>query len=70
MKVILEYDPETGWVSDKHDVKLLAWNDLEHFGTPEDITATEESTVDKMIDLKKAGFTADDIIVFTERGLL
>ena len=67
MKVIIEYDPVTGQLSDKNGVMIATW-----MGLQADDAAVVGTAVDteKLVKLKNAGFTADELVELRRKELI
>ena len=63
MKVILNYDELTGNITDSKGVYLFMYGGLS-YDSVDDMTS-----IDEMIKLKNAGFTAQEIIEMRKAGL-
>lgn len=61
-KVILEYQEQTGNINDAAGNLVGTWVGLIGFDPA--------ISVDKLVELKKAGFTVDDIVELKKKGLL
>ena len=64
-RVSLNYDKKTGALTDKFGTLIVTWEVLNSFPLPqpEPLTATRiTSAIDDIIQLKEAGFDAEDII--------
>ena len=64
MKVVVEYNAETGEIKDAVGMYVGSFFGLESFEIP------KESNVRDLIKLKEAGFTAEDLVQMKEGGLL
>lgn len=62
MIVKLNYDPATGQISDADMSPILMWHGLKHLGE----TKESQDNLDKIIKLKSAGFSAQDMLALKE----
>ena len=62
MKIILEYNNETGQLIDKNGIYVGIYVGIVPFD--------DSTTVDTIIKLKEAGFSANDIIEMNARGVV
>lgn len=65
-KVILGYDPQTGSITDINGYCVATYSGLLY----EEATEKETDVVHEMIKLKNAGFTAEEIVLFKNEGVL
>lgn len=66
MKVIFEYDPSTGNLTDRDGCVYTVGMNMNHFGDP----AEQGTTVRDLIKLKEAGFSAEEIVQMKDGGVL
>jgi len=67
MKIALNYNPSNSSISDNAGVVLINWPGLENHeikDTPEGVS------IEGLIDLKKAGFTTDEIVELRKKEIL
>lgn len=67
MKVILNYDPATGQISDANGQSISCWFDLRYEPVLETVSTTE---VNDLVKLKEAGFTTEEMVNLRDRGLI
>ena len=65
MKVVVEYDPVTGTISDNEGTYIGCWVGLKHFEE-----GLSNSGVEVLIKLKDAGYTAEEVVQLKMGGLL
>lgn len=65
MKVTLDYDPASGQLTDKSGSLVGTWVNLQ----PVD-DSVKKLTPAEAIQLREAGFTAEDLVELRKRGLL
>lgn len=73
MKILLDYDPVSQWISDPTTkMQLICWGGLEHTEyKPEiEVERVVRDVTDKVAQLKVSGFSIDDIIKMKEVGIL
>lgn len=66
MKVVIEYDPATGNMTDAKGAYVGCWMQLESFGNE----LTVSDPVEDIVKLKNSGFTAEDIVALKKGGVL
>lgn len=67
MKVILEYDPETGHIKDKQGVIIFTWFALQYFDEVQQKTEESISVKDTLLLTK---YSADDLIKLKNAGII
>lgn len=67
MKVILNYDDETGQITDRSGQILITWLNLRYEPVLETVSATE---INDLVKLKEAGFTVEELVNMRDRGLI
>jgi len=65
-KVIVEYDEVSGNLFDATGLQIATWCNLQHFGEPGETTLKPRD----LVALKDAGFTAEDIVIMREGGVI
>ena len=68
MKVILEYDPLTGFITDAAGMMLISYISLNHFGAPNE--GYNNSRADDVKFLLAQGATVKDVLEMKKEGLL
>jgi hypothetical protein len=70
-KVLLDYDPTTGWIADSAGMNLYCMMDLPVYTEPEkEVSVSTELTIIQLIDLKAAGYSVSDLADMKRAGLL
>lgn len=64
MKITLNYDPTTGQVTDNNGAIIVTWMGLQ------DQQAEPEISVENLVELKKAGFSTDEIVELRKKDIL
>lgn len=64
VKVLLDYEPNTGMVY--HAGAFL----ITKLGLPEHVEETRKLTIAEVIKLKDVGFTADEIVILAREGVV
>ncbi len=67
LKVVLNYDPATGSISDKLGCHIFNWMNLAYDEVPQSNSTTE---INDLIKLKESGFTVEEITSLRDRGLI
>jgi hypothetical protein len=73
MKIELQYDPATGAIETEEGGLITHWPGLENH---QSITGTTElksepmSNIDDLVKLRDAGFTDEEIIAMSSRGVI
>lgn len=77
MKILLNYDPESGWISDDNGMNIICWTGLSHLAYEKSVTkvvvekeAPVRDIADKLAQLRMSGFQAEDIVKMKEAGVL
>lgn len=66
MKVTIEYDPQTGNMTDAKGAFIGCWIGLETFG--DELQSSDP--VEDIVRLKNAGLSAEDIVALKKGGVL
>lgn len=66
MKVVIDYDPASGNMTDAKGAYVGSWMGLESFG--EELSTNDP--VEDIVKLKNSGFTAEDIVAMKKGGVL
>lgn len=71
MKVVLNYDKDTGMVQDNSGVYIGTWtNPTDIEGHKETDAADDQSIIESIVRLKNAGCSVDEIIEMKKNGLV
>ena len=67
MQIILKYDEQSGQITDRSGYVLSTMMGLEHFG---EAVTQHKLSVEEICELKKAGFTSDEIIEMSKKEVI
>lgn len=67
MRAVIEYDMATGMMHDANGALVGTWAGLKPFPME---GGESDSKVEKVVALKNAGFTTDDILTLTKEGVV
>ena len=66
MKIVLNYEPESGQIFDNQGVNIISWLGLDSHK----LENAEGVSVDAICKLKNSGFTAEEIIEMKRKEVL
>ena len=66
MKILLDYDPQTGMIRDNSGLLIFTWQGLDGHEHKED----KGKDIESLVTLKNAGFDTNEIIELNRKGLV